>query len=137
MEKNDRFRKEYGDYARWDWDYDQSLITFSDPEKPSLTIEASIVGTMEGDSWEWAWANGNLAPHVKVDIEKVREFGETNGFEKLTTAFLDADEYTGWEMTSVAVHVLGSRGSYRFPTEHGHCYLVYRKINCDEMHSLQ
>jgi hypothetical protein len=31
-------------------------------------------------------------------------------------------------MTAIAVHVLNAFGSYRFPTERGHCYLVYRKI---------
>jgi hypothetical protein len=27
-------------------------------------------------------------------MEKVREFGEANGYEKLTSAFLNTDEYT-------------------------------------------
>ena len=128
IEKNHRFSEKYGVFARWDWDYERSVITFSLQDKPTLEIEASIVGTTEGDSWEWAWANRNLDPHTKVDIAKVREFGEAKGFKKLTTPFLSADEYTGWEMTSVAVHVLESLGSYRFPTENGFCYLVYRKI---------
>jgi|SRR5579863_4562920 hypothetical protein len=128
MEKNDEFRKKFGLHERWDWDAERSVLMFSDPVKPKLEIDASIVGTTEGDSWEWAWANSNLDPHTTVDIMKVREFGEANGFDKLTTAFLDADEYTGWEMTSVAVHVLDAPGSYRFPTEKGYCYLVYRRI---------
>ena len=128
MEKNERFWDKYGKYARWDWDYERSVLTFSDPEKTALEIDASVVGTTEGNSWEWAWANGNLDPNTKLDMAKVREFGAANGYDKLTTAFLDADEYTGWEMTSVAVHVLESPGSYRFPTENGYCYLVYRNI---------
>jgi hypothetical protein len=61
-------------------------------------------------------------------MERVRDFGMANGYDKLTTPFLDADEYTGWEMTAVTVHVLESPGSYRFQTEHGYCYLVYREI---------
>jgi hypothetical protein len=128
MEKNERFTHQYGQYARWDWDYERSVLIFSDPEKNALEIDASIVGTTEGDSWQWAWANRNLDPHATTDMAKVREFGEAKGYEKLTSAFLVADEYTGWEMTSVAVHVLGSPGSYRFPTERGHCYLAYREI---------
>jgi hypothetical protein len=58
----------------------------------------------------------------------VREFGDAQGHHKLTTAFLDADEYTGWEMTAIAVKVLNASGSYRFSTGHGYCYVVYRKI---------
>ena len=128
QEKNDRFRVKYGQHARWDWDDERSTLTFSDPERPSLEIDVSIVGTTQGEQWEWSWANKNIPQANKVDIEKVREFGESNGFDKLTKDFLDADEYTGWEMTSIAVHVLGAKGSYRFPTDQGFCYLVYRNI---------
>jgi hypothetical protein len=72
-------------------------IDVTDPEKSTLRIAVSVVGTTEGDSWEWTWANRNFEPHTKVDIEKVRDFGESNGFDKLTTAFLEADECTGWK----------------------------------------
>jgi hypothetical protein len=126
--KNDRFREKFGQFARWDWDDERSTLTFSDPQKPALEIDVSIVGTTQGDQWEWSWANKNIPPHSKLDMEKVRDFGEANGYDKLTSAFLESDEYTGWEMTSVAVNILGASGSYRFPTDHGYCYLVYRKI---------
>lgn len=128
QEKNDRFQERFGLHARWNWDDERSTLTFSDPEKIALEIDVSIVGSTEGNSWEWAWANANIPPENKINIEKVRELGEAQGYEKLTTAFLEADEYTGWEMTAVAVHVLNAPGSYRFPTDRGYCYLVYRNI---------
>lgn len=128
MEKNQQFREEYGICARWDWDSESATLTFTDPEKPTLRIDVSVVGTTEGNSWEWAWANANFEPHTKLNVDKVREFGEANGFEKLTSAFLEADDYTGWEMTSIAAHILDALGAYRFPTDRGHCYLIYRKI---------
>ena len=79
MEKNQRFRQKYGVHARWDWDSDSSTLTFTDPEKPTLRIAVGVVGTTEGSSWEWTWANRNFEPHTKVDIDKVREFGEPMG----------------------------------------------------------
>jgi hypothetical protein len=129
MEKNDRLLKRYGNHARWDWDDVASTLTFTDPVKSPLRIRVSVVGTTQGDSWEWSWANRNFEPHTKIDLDKVREFGEANGFEKLTSAFLDADESTGWEMTAVAAHVLDAPGAYSFPSEHGRCYLIYRAIH--------
>src|SRR5579859_3663943 len=128
MEKNDSFFKRYGSRVRWDWDDVASTLTFSDPEMAALRIYVSVVGTTQGDSWEWAWANHNLEAHMKIGIDKVREFGEANGIEELTSAFLTADEYTGWEMTSVAAHVLDAPGAYSFPTEHGRCFLIYRTV---------
>lgn len=128
MDKNERIRECYGVHARYDWDDESATIIFTDPEKPTLRINATVVGTTEGDTWEWTWANKNFEPRTKLDIETVRTFGETNGFEQLTTAFLPADEHTGWEMTAVAAHILNAPGAYRFPTDDGYCYLVYRKI---------
>jgi hypothetical protein len=43
-------------------------------------------------------------------MDKVREFGVENGYDKLTTPLLGADDYTGWEMTAVAEHVLNALG---------------------------
>jgi len=128
QKKNDRFWDRYGDFARWDWDHDRSTLTFTDPAKSALEIDVSIVGTTEGDSWQWSWANANIPQQSKLDIQKVREFGEANSIEKLTSRFLSADKYTGWEMTSVAVHVLDAPGSYRIPTDNGYCYLIFRNI---------
>jgi len=31
-------------------------------------------------------------------------------------------------MTAVAAHVLKALGAYRFPTDDGFCYLIYRNI---------
>jgi hypothetical protein len=93
-----------------------------------VRIDVTVVGSIEGSSWEWSWANPNYQARSKLGMEKVREFGEANGYDKLTSVFLDADDYTGWEMTAVAAHILDALGAYRFPTEKGHSYLVYRKI---------
>ena len=132
MAKNEAFFEKYGRHARWDWDDVSSTLTFSDPSMPTVRVHCSVVGTTQGDSWEWSWANQNLPAHNKLDMDRVREFGDANRYDKLTTAFLAADEYTGWEMTAVTEHILGALGAYRFPTNHGFCYLAYRKIEVIE-----
>lgn len=127
-EKNNRFRDRFGIYARWDWDGDSATITFSDPEKPPLQIPCTVVGTIEGDQWEWTWANKNFEPVTKVGMNEVKAFGEEKCFDQLTTAFLDADEYTGWEVTAVTAHLLNAPGAYRFPTGHGYCFVIFREL---------
>ena len=129
MDKNEQFFVRYGRHNRYDWDDDAVTLTFSDPVLLTVRIDVTVVGSTEGDSWEWSWANSNYEVRSKLDMEKVREFGQKNGYYKLTTAFLEANEYTGWEMTAVAAHVLGALGAFRFATEHGYCYLIYRKID--------
>ncbi len=132
MAKNDAFRHRYGDHARWDWDHMSSTLIFSDPKLPTVIVRCSVVGTTQGDSWQWSWANDNFPPFSKLGMDKVREFGEANGYEKLTTPFLETDEFTGWEMTAVTEHVLEALGAYRFPTDKGFCYLAYRKVEVVE-----
>jgi len=128
MEKNQRFSEKYGGHDRWDWDADSATLTFSDAGRAKVRTFCSVVGTTEGDSWEWSWANRNIPADEKRDMERVHDFGAANGYEKLTAPFLEADEYTGWEMTAIAVHILQAPGSYRFPTERGYCYLLYRRV---------
>lgn len=129
MDKNERYKELHGHYSRWDWDDIAVTLTFSDPVRPTVRIDVTVVGSTEGDSWEWSWANSNYGDRLKLDMEKVRAFGDANGYEQLTSAFLDADEHTGWEMTAVAAHILDALGAYRFPTDDGYCYLIYRKID--------
>jgi hypothetical protein len=128
MDKNERFEEQYGSHAQYDWDDEAVTLTFSDPILPTVRIDVTVVGSTEGDSWEWSWANANYEDRSKLGIERVRQFGEANGYEKLTSAFLNADEDTGWEMTAVAAHLLDALGAYRFPTDAGHCYLIYKTI---------
>ena len=128
MDKNKRFEEQYGYHGRWDWDDVAVTLTFSDPSLATIRINVTVVGSTQGNSWEWSWANPNYEDRSRLDMEKVREYGETNRYDKLTSAFLDADEFTGWEMTAIAAHILNAPGAYRFPTDNGYCYLVYRKI---------
>lgn len=134
IEKNEQFRSRFGKYKRWDWNDETVTLTFSDPDKSLLRIHVTVVGTTKGDRWQWTWANRNFEDRSRLGMEKVREFGEVHGFAKLTTPFLDADEHTGWEMTSIASHVLKAFGSYRFPTDEGFCYLVFRSIENATVH---
>lgn len=129
IEKNEAFWAEHGRHARWDWDDEAVTLTFSDPVLPTIRIDVAVVGSTEGDSWQWSWANSNYQDRSRIGITEVRIFGEANGFQPLTSAFLEADEYTGWEMTAVAAHVLNAPGAYRFPTEKGYCYLLYRNVH--------
>jgi hypothetical protein len=78
---------------------------------------------------EWTWANSNSPAHTKIGMDTVRQFGEANGYDLLTTAFLDADEYTGRDMTAITAHLLRALGACRFPIASGYCYVVYRCIH--------
>ena len=127
-EKNELFFQRYGRHKRWDWDDEAVTLTFSDPVLPTVRIDVSVVGTVE------RVLHGNGTGRTKISLTARSGHGEGSGFrrsqklEKLTCLFLDADEYTGWEMTAVASHVLDAPGAYSFPTDRGRCFLLYRRI---------
>jgi hypothetical protein len=130
MAKNDACNQQFdiGKWPRWDYNADDSTLTFSQDGKPRVVADVLIIGTTKEDRWQWTWANGDVPADRRALADPLRVFGEKNTWAKLTTAFLDSDEYIGWEMTAIAVHVLDAKGSYRFPTEEGYAYLVYREI---------
>jgi hypothetical protein len=129
QEKNERIRQRFGDYAQWEWNPDEASLTLSDPGKPDLHIDVTLVGTTEGRSWEWSWANPNIDPTLKRDMEQVREFGREHGYLRLVDPFVEADQTSGLELTAVAAHILNAQGSFYFATGDGFCYLVYRKMH--------
>ena len=52
-------------------------------------------------------------------------FGEENEFPTLTTGLIEADEYTGWGMTSISAKLLSAIGVYRFPEDHLTFYIIF------------
>jgi hypothetical protein len=127
-QKNERVRQQYGDYSQWDWDPDAATLTFRERGQPDLCVDVTLVGTTEGGSWEWSWANPNISPDLKRDMEQIPAFGEAHGYQRLSLPFLKSGQETGLEMTAVTAHVLNAPGSFFFSTGDGYCYLVYRKI---------
>jgi hypothetical protein len=127
-EKNRFLQGHYGLHKFWDWNPATSYITFYDPVLKPVRVKSSIVGTIQDHSWEWSWANPNIAEETKEGISKIRAFGMVHGYESLQTASFAGDKETGWQMAAVAVHVLNAPGAFQFATGHGTCYLLYRII---------
>ena len=46
-------------------------------------------------------------------MDQVRTFGDEKGWDRLTTLFLEFDQFVGWECVAIASHVLDAIGVYR------------------------
>lgn len=128
----DRFREECADetlhksdewferfkidsWRQWDYSMEEATLTFSEPGVAKVICEIQVAGTVQGDSWQWSWANKKLPERCKAQIRLVKEFGAVKQWEQLTTPFLANEEYLGWECTSIASHLLNGIGTYRAP----------------------
>ena len=118
------------DYAHWDYEMDDATLTFSSAgSQTELVCRMQVVGSHHGASWEWSWGNPNLPLSCRADLEIVRGFGEAKHWDRLSTLFLEYDEFVGWECVSVANHLLGGIGAYRCGTKDDAVWLVV--ISCE------
>ena len=126
---NDKANRHFGigSYARYEYDLFQNEIWWSDPLGPKVRARLTIVGSFskKTDTWLWAWANPHFNDVEIGEIEKVREFGESEDITKLTESKWPADEIDGWEMTSISARLLEAQGAYCSPSDTGELFLLY------------
>lgn len=123
-------RYNLGDYERWYYDQNTGLLEFSDSGIVKLRIKYTEIGSIskKTNTWLWAWANPNLTDNVRHDSNQILSFGESNKYEKLTKRKWYADEYDGWEMTSISAFLLQAKGAYMIPTEKIFSFVVFLEI---------
>lgn len=107
------------DWPRWDYSMENATLIFSDEGKAKVICQIEVVGSATPESWEWSWGNDNYPLACRKRMRAVFAFGEEKEWDRLTTLFLEGDEYVGWECASVASHVLNGIGIYRCPSSGG------------------
>ncbi len=119
-----------GMYSRYEYDLDLGQIWWSHDEEPMVRAKVIVVGTLSSKSntWLWAWANPHFEDVDAGDLKLVRQFGQEEGFAKLTEAQWDATEVDGWEMASIAARLLEAQGAYRSPTEDCQMFLLFHDL---------
>lgn len=113
----DKFRID--SWPRWDYSMENSTLIFSEKGKAKVICKIEVAGSTTQQSWEWSWGNENLPTICRKRMGLVHALGEEKQWDRLTTLFLESDEYVGWECASVASHVLGGIGVYRCPNSGG------------------
>lgn len=128
-----KLNKEYklGKYDRWDANQDTGKLIFSEKGKPKVTASFQIAGSYStySGTWKWSWANETVDSAMKLDMNKVKEFGEKNTFSELTTAQWKCKEDYAWTMTAVAGHLTKAKGAYRGQIPEGYVYLLITDID--------
>lgn len=114
-------------YERWSFNEDFGVFHFESNDGRTLYFRYSLVGSFseKTSTWKWSWDNDLIKGSERRRIDEVRLFGEHNEFTNLTKGLIEADEYTGWEMTSISATVLSAIGVYRFTQEHITFYVVF------------
>ena len=84
-----------------------------------VRVEAEVtpIGSFSNKSstWQWGWANKSLVESLRLKAEKLKDLAELTGIQSFKLPGRKANKAMAWEMTAMAVHVLGSLGCYRMP----------------------
>jgi len=136
-----KFRKKYDLDSYENWFYNQSSETLKlYSENKEIYFKYIPVGTFsqEKNTWLWAWSNKSSVEPKKLRTLKVKEFGEKKKYKNLTNAHFDGDNFTGWELTSIAFDIIGGIGTYRVISEHLEIYfLLTEKITKEDVDRIE
>ncbi len=89
---------DFQSYQRWDMSQDTGLLTFSEGPNNPIICKVQIIGTYQStiNYWRWSWANESIDDYLKVNMEKVRQFGIDNEIYEISTG--------AWEVVTKTTH---------------------------------
>ncbi|MET8700652.1 DUF6882 domain-containing protein [Kitasatospora sp. NPDC004723] len=102
-----------------EWSMDDARITWSRAGKVFLAGRLTVIGSVgiPRQSWLWTWANEPLPPATLGDIERVRRFGEENGYPVLPWPGFNHHPELVAEARMVAASVLDAEGLWADSTD--------------------
>ena len=117
---------------RMDYEQESCRMIFSDiSAQPRVHANFQIVGSLSGDSgtWLWSWDNDYLLDITIEDMWRVKEFGDENLIEKLSSPKWDASKEDAWEMTAISAYLLKAKGAYSFLSDDVRVYVVLKEMS--------
>ena len=102
---------------RFGWDLDTATLRFY-REKDDVACTLCVVGTVSAHegTFMWAWANDTFPSMSIKGIERVRAFGEENGWPLLTTPEFPAGRPEGLDCVAISGRILDADMAFIHPT---------------------
>jgi hypothetical protein len=116
---------------RMDYEQEACRMIFSDISvQPRVVANFQIVGSLSGSSgtWLWSWDNQYLLDITIEDIWYVKEFGDKNRIEKLSSPKWNASEKDAWDMTAISAYLLKAKAAYSFLSDEIRVYMVLKEM---------
>lgn len=119
-----------GTFDQWNIDQEVGDLIFSNADGTTAVAPAQIIGSYSpGDNtWLWAWENPSIADGMKSHALQLKEYGETHGIEKLTTAEWAGAEEDAWAMVALAVKLCEAQGAYRGPAGPVYVFMTFGEV---------
>lgn len=128
----DRFKQEFDidSYGNWFYDDESAILRLYNNDDDEIFFKYIPIGTysLNKKTWMWSWFNNYLNEKNKIETLKIKQFGEENQFEKLTTGTFPSDEFDGWEFLAIAQKLLNGIGVYKTNGDKLNYYLLLTEI---------
>jgi hypothetical protein len=118
------------EWESWDYDPEEATLTFSHKGKIAIIAKIQFIGSYSDitNTWLWSWANSSILEKVRADLMFFGDFGEENGFEKISEAKWEADIRDAWDMSAITAYLLDGMGVYKAPSSNGPAFLLITDI---------
>jgi hypothetical protein len=121
---------------RWEVDQSQGTITFTNTKTGHHKVVATvqIIGTYSADDkmWFWSWANDTISSNLQKDALELKAYGTKNMRMRLTEKGWKGDLHDAWQMTALAVKLVGGDAAYRGPAGPMDVFMVIRDLKISE-----
>ncbi|WP_297571708.1 DUF6882 domain-containing protein [uncultured Deefgea sp.] len=107
--------------GRWWFDQANGKLQFFDAaDQLEVEVEVIEIGSYsaKNNTWKWAWSNAAGLPALRERSAKIKELATLTGnaLFDFDYVFEIGDEAMAWELTAMAVHLLGALGCYKAAT---------------------
>lgn len=140
MRIQDKFKEKHNidSFKNWFYNADFELLRLYNDDEDEIFFKYIPIGTysLNSKTWMWSWFNNSLIEKSKLKTLKIKEFGETNNFEKLIEGTFSSDEFDGWEFLAISKRILGGIGCYKINSENLNLYFLLTE-NIDSENNLE
>jgi hypothetical protein len=122
----------FGKEEQWQVDHERGELVLKFPGRQVLAA-AQIIGeyNTENGIWKWAWANPVFPESIVNHALRVKEYGEQQAIERLTSPEWAGAETDCWYMAALAFRLCGSEGAYRGPAGATYTFFTLGEITMD------
>ena len=107
----------FGSLDQFNHDFEKEEIYFLRDDTLEVKAKITPIGSCsaEVETWVWAWADDAFPDNLRMKSEKLKELESMTGFEMFSSESIQVDEDMVWEITAMALELLGSEGAYKAP----------------------
>lgn len=129
-ELNSKLTREFGigEEESWDVDQDTGQLRLTFERGAPVVADIQIIGTFNGNTFKWSWANPSVNSSLKQDAMTLREWGRKNGLHLFDQEKFPAHARDGAVLSALAAKQLNAEGTFEREMGESFIYFTLRRV---------